>query len=95
MERQPLSPISATDSSHSIETAWMNNQLIFRNETLQALTLRLERWYGLKIMIGNPQLATLRFSGRADNVSIENLLKILQEIQPFNYSIQDDIVTIK
>lgn len=95
IERQPLSPISATDSSHSVETAWMNNQLIFRNETLQALTLRLERWYGLKIIIENPQLATLRFSGRADNVSIENLLKILQEIQPFNYAIQDDIVTIK
>ncbi|SEW39504.1 FecR family protein [Chitinophaga arvensicola] len=95
IERQPLSPISPTDSSHSMETAWMNNQLIFRNETMESLALRLERWYGLKIIIENPQLATSRFSGRADNVSIEKLLTILQEIQPFNYSIQDDIVTIK
>jgi transmembrane sensor len=94
IERQPLSPISATDSSRVLETAWVNNQLIFQNETLSAIVQRLERWYGVKIRIGDPQLAALRFSGRADNVSIEKLLNILQEIQPFKYSVQDDIITI-
>ncbi|MEV4887113.1 FecR family protein [Chitinophaga ginsengisegetis] len=95
IERQPLSVLSSTDTIHVMETAWMNNQLIFRNESLLALSLRLERWYGVKINIENQQLATLRFSGRADNISIEKLLEVLQNIQPFNYSIQDDIVTIK
>lgn len=94
IERQPLSPISATDSSRVLETAWVNNQLIFQNETLSAIAQRLERWYGVKISIRDPQLAGLRFSGRADNVPIEKLLNILQEIQPFKYSIQDDIITI-
>ncbi|HEY9262185.1 FecR family protein [Chitinophaga sp.] len=94
IERQPLSPISATDSSRVLETAWVNNQLIFQNETLSAIVQRLERWYGVKIFIEDPQLAALRFSGRADNVPIEKLLNILQEIQPFKYSIQDDIITI-
>lgn len=94
IERQPLSPISATDSSRVLETAWVNNQLIFQNETLSSIVQRLERWYGVKISIGDPQLAALRFSGRADNVPIEKLLNILQEIQPFKYSIQDDIITI-
>jgi ferric-dicitrate binding protein FerR (iron transport regulator) len=95
IERQPLSAISPTDTINVMETAWMNNQFIFRNESLPALSLRLERWYGVKIIIENQQLATLRFSGRADNISIEKLLDVLQHIQPFNYSIQDDIVTIK
>ncbi|TWF41391.1 FecR family protein [Chitinophaga polysaccharea] len=94
VERQPLSPISTADSTHVLETAWINNQLIFRNETLQSLALRLERWYGVKIIIRDSELAGLRFSGRADNVSVEKLLNILQEIQPFKYSIQDDIITI-
>ncbi|MGO4294871.1 FecR family protein [Chitinophaga sp. RAB17] len=94
IERQPLSPISSTDSSRVLETAWINNQLIFQNETLSAIVQRLERWYGVKIIIRDPQLAALRFSGRADNVPIEKLLNILQEIQPFKYSIQDDIITI-
>ncbi|PSL46640.1 FecR family protein [Chitinophaga niastensis] len=95
IERQSLSPISSQDSSNVPETAWMSNQLIFRNETLRSLSQRLERWYGIKIIIQNPQLAKLRFSGRADNVSMEKLLNILQEIQPFNYSIQDGTVTIQ
>lgn len=94
IERQPLSPISSTDSSRVLETAWVNNQLIFQNETLSSIVQRLERWYGVKILIRDPQLAALRFSGRADNVPIEKLLNILQEIQPFKYSIQDDIITI-
>lgn len=94
IERQPLSPVSSTDSSHVLETAWINNQLIFQNETLSVLAQRLERWYGVKIAITDPQLAALRFSGRADNVSIEKLLNILQEIQPFKYSIQGDVITI-
>lgn len=95
IERQPLSALSSTDTINVMETAWMNNQLIFRNESLLALSQRLERWYGVKIVIENQQLAMLRFSGRADNISIEKLLEVLQNIQPFNYSIQDDIVTIK
>jgi len=94
IERSSLSPISAADSNHVLETAWLNNQLIFQNETLSTIAQRLERWYGVKIVIRDPQLAALRFSGRADNVSIEKLLNILQEIQPFKYSVQDDIVTI-
>ncbi|WP_142686768.1 FecR family protein [Chitinophaga polysaccharea] len=95
IERQPLSVISPADTIHVLETAWLNNQLIFRNETLLSLSQRLERWYGIKIIIEDQQLAMLRFSGRADNISIEKLLEVLQNIQPFNYSIQDDIVTIK
>lgn len=95
IERQPLSVISPADTVHVLETAWMNNQLIFRNETLLSLSQRLERWYGVKIIIEDQQLAMLRFSGRADNISIEKLLEVLQSIQPFNYSMQDDIVTIK
>lgn len=95
IERQPLSVISPADTIHVLETAWMNNQLIFRNETLLSLSQRLERWYGVKIIIEDQQLAMLRFSGRADNISIEKLLEVLQSIQPFNYSMQDDVVTIK
>jgi transmembrane sensor len=94
IERRALSPISSADSSHVLETAWVNNQLIFQNETLSAIAQRLERWYGVKIIIRDPQLQALRFSGRADNMPIEKLLNILQEIQPFKYSIQDDIITI-
>jgi len=95
IERKALSAIGSMDSGQVVETAWVRNRFLFENETLELISRRLERWYGIKIIIQDPQLSTLRFTGRADNLSLEKLLTILQEIQPFNYSIEDDTVIIK
>lgn len=95
IERKDLSAIGSLDSGQVAETAWLRNRFLFENETLDFISRRLERWYGIKIIIQDPQLSTLRFTGRADNLSLEKLLTILQEIQPFNYSIEDDTVIIK
>jgi transmembrane sensor len=95
IERKALSVTGALDSGQVAETAWVRNRFLFENETLEFISRRLERWYGIKIIIEDPQLSTLRFTGRADNLSLEKLLTILQEIQPFNYSIEDDTVIIK
>lgn len=95
IERKELSAIASLDSGQVAETAWLRNRFLFENETLALISRRLERWYGITIIIENPELSTVRFTGRADNLSLEKLLTILQEIQPFNYSIEDDTVIIK
>lgn len=95
VERKTLSAIASLDSGQVAETAWVRNRFIFENETLEFISRRLERWYGVTIIIQDPRLSTLRFTGRADNLSLERLLTILQEIQPFNYSMADDTVIIK
>lgn len=94
VERQPLSTVSG-DSSLIEEVAWINNQFVFYNETLASLSTRLERWYGVKIVIQNPELREFRFSGRANNISIEKLLDILRKIQPFEYEIRENTVIIQ
>lgn len=95
IERKALSVVGSIDSGQVAETAWVRNRFLFENETLELISRRLERWYGIKIIIEDPRLSTLRFTGRADNLSLEKLLTILQEIQPFNYSMEDDTVIIK
>jgi ferric-dicitrate binding protein FerR (iron transport regulator) len=101
---KPLSKVSMnvilkplkTISGHIIpETAWRENMLVFEDETLQSLAQRLDRWYGVHITIKDPALAKQRFTGRADNVSLEKLLQILQMIKPFEYSIHGKQVVIK
>lgn len=77
------------------ETAWKENMLVFEDEPLSSLAQRLDRWYGVNIMIEDSVLAQQHFTGRADNVSLEKLLKILQMIKPFQYMIQDKEVIIK
>jgi transmembrane sensor len=94
IERKALSAILSPDSGQVAETAWLSNRFVFQNETLESMARRLERWYGITIVIKDPQLSGLRFTGRADNLPLEKLLAILQEIKPFNYSIEDGTVII-
>lgn len=77
------------------ETAWTQNIFLFENETLQTLAKRLERWYGVDIIIQDSTLAKQRFTGKADDVSLEKLLSILQTTKPFNYIIHDKKVIIE
>lgn len=91
-----LQPIMPVDEENLIaETAWKEDKLVFRDETLEALCLRLERWYDVKIDIKDPTLAARRFTGRADNVSLDQLLHILQQITPFSYTEENKEVVIR
>lgn len=88
-----LAPVTIQDSLIS-EVAWKENTLLFENETLRSLAFRLERWYGVTIEIKDSALANERFTGRADNVSVEKLLHILQLLKPFHYTTHDKKIVI-
>lgn len=90
-----LQPIKVVDSTLIAETAWKQNTFLFENEPLSVLAKRLDRWYGVQIHIRDSTLARQRFSGRADNVSLNKLLQILQMTQPFDYVIKDKKVIIE
>ena len=94
VEQKKIAPFPTQNSELVTETAWLSNQLIFQNETLGSISHRLERWYGVNIIIGNPELLEMRFSGRADNLPLEKLLTVLSEIQAFKYAIRGDSVII-
>jgi transmembrane sensor len=93
--RLTVASLSAVDDSLIAETAWLSNKLVYQDEPFEALARRLERWYGMHILVKDPKLAAIRFSGRADNLPIDKLLAVLQEIQPFRYSIREDSVIIQ
>lgn len=94
-EKITLAPMQAVNDSVIVETAWREEKLVFNDETFAALALRLERWYGVKIAIQDTAMQNRRFSGRADNVSLEQLLSILKAITPFEYEITEREVIIQ
>jgi ferric-dicitrate binding protein FerR (iron transport regulator) len=94
-ETVTLQPVSKATDNVIAETAWKEDKLVFQDETFAALALRLERWYGVNITIEDPVLASKRFSGRADNLPLPQLLGILQTITPFGYSINGQDVIIR
>ncbi|WP_123848692.1 FecR family protein [Chitinophaga lutea] len=82
------------DSVIYTETAWVRNQLVFNNETLEELAPRLERWYNIVIVINNQNAKKYRFTGIFDKETVEQAFRAMQLIKSFSYAIEGNVVTI-
>lgn len=76
------------------ETAWVNNQLVFRSEKFEDLAVRLERWYDVKINIQNGEVSDYTFTGIFQGETIEQALKELQMIRPFHFTMDKNNIEI-
>ncbi|WP_119080049.1 FecR family protein [Chitinophaga alhagiae] len=77
-----------------LETAWVENKLVFRDEAFGTLAARLERWYGVQISLNGPEVKDLRFTGRFEKETIEQVLKALQITAEFRYSMNGKNISI-
>lgn len=78
-----------------IETSWIDNRLIFSNETFEEIAIKMERWYAVKITFDNEKLKAKRFTGTFENETVSQALSAMQLTLPFNYTINKDQVIIK
>jgi ferric-dicitrate binding protein FerR (iron transport regulator) len=77
-----------------VETSWTNNKLVFKDEAFVALANQMERWYGLKFTFKNDKLKDYPFTGIFDREDINQALRALELIEPFQYKIKNQIVYI-
>ncbi|MDR6786591.1 transmembrane sensor [Pedobacter africanus] len=77
---------------NSMEILWMDNQLAFKNESLESIAHSMARRYGLKMIFNNPATKKLKFSGSFEKETISEALNSLQTVTPFTYKIQRDSV---
>lgn len=77
-----------TDTT-SIETAWMHNKLIFKDQSFGLLANSLTRKYGMNIIFKNNSLKTVKFTGEFDGENINQVLLSLKLVARFNYRISD------
>ncbi|RYY58697.1 MAG: DUF4974 domain-containing protein, partial [Chitinophagaceae bacterium] len=78
-----LRSLERTASEEVVETAWVDNKLVFRNEPLSVLAARMTRWYGVPVTVGDESLAGERVSGAFVNESLAQALTELQLIARF------------
>jgi len=74
--------------------SWKEDMLTFDNENFNDLIVKIERWYDVKIVVNDPGLLSVRFTGRFDKETIEQVLNALVTIVPFNYTIRQNLITI-
>ncbi len=77
-----------------IETSWMENKLIFRSESFEDLAIRMERWYGVTIRFADDAMKPKKVNGVFENETIQQALKALQLVTPFNYKINKNEIVI-
>jgi transmembrane sensor len=77
-----------------VETAWKENQLVFSNETLEEIAVKMERWYGVSIVIGSEKLKKEQLTGIFEKETVYQALNALQITTPFNYKVEKDVFTI-
>lgn len=78
--------ISKTDSA-VVETSWLDNKLVFQDESFAGLAAGMERKYAVNIHFSNEKLKEYRFTGIFKEETIREALNALQLTEKFNYRI--------
>lgn len=69
-----------------IFTSWKDGKLIFRNEPLQNMITRLERWYNVDIRLEDERIKNLKYTGTIEMESFSEVLELIKVTTPINYS---------
>ncbi|PSL33985.1 FecR family protein [Dyadobacter jiangsuensis] len=73
---------------------WVRNRLTFDNLPLAEIAPVLERWYGVKVVITAPELASRRCTGSFADASLENVMNSVAYSLNIKYKIVNKKLTI-
>lgn len=89
-----ISPVRFGDKEYIREISWVENKLVFENESFEDLVPKLEQWYNVKIELSNPEIKSFRFTGIFIDENVLEALEAMKLIKPFNYKITANEVKI-
>lgn len=64
--------------------AWRHGKLVFDETPMREVAQRLERWFGVKVIIADPRLNAYRFTTTFDNQSLPQVLELLEISSPLS-----------
>ncbi|WP_026763698.1 FecR family protein [Sediminibacterium salmoneum] len=72
-----------TPDSTVAENQWVENKLVFRDETFEEIALMMERWYNVKLDIQTEKLKSTRMNGNFEKETVDQAIEALKLIIPF------------
>lgn len=82
-----VSNLRYLDSNTIAETSWVENKLIFLDESFEDVARKMERWYGVTILIKDKELMQMRVGGGPFvNETIDQALLALQIAFNFHFT---------
>lgn len=100
-ERAQLNPVnqqvSISKVNTSIYTSWIDGRLVFRNENLESMIRKLERFYNVIIINNNDELNERFFSATIlkEEESITDVLSYLEKVYGLKYKIVNEKIIIE
>lgn len=91
---RPIASVVVANKEYIEETSWKDSYLVFKNESMQELVPRLERWFNVKINIRNDKVKDYRFTGAFSNETITEALSAMQLIKPYQFKIKNHDIEI-
>jgi len=82
-----IEPVEISNKDYVEETSWMENKLVFKDESFKELVPRLEKWYNVSFQINNKEAENYRFTGILENETITQALSEMQLIRPFKFKL--------
>ena len=83
--------ISLRKVDTELYSAWIHHQLIFKNELLQTVTKRLERWYNIEIDVNDQSLLNKRMTANIEFESIREVMELMKLALPIQYEYDKDL----
>ncbi len=81
--------ISLSKANTEFYTSWKDGYLVFKNETLEEIVKKLERWYSITVMFDKEEIKKIKFTGTIlKNKSIDQIFNILKYTAGIDYSIE-------
>jgi len=87
--------INVQQADIQVSVAWMSGRMVFRNETLEVLIPKLNRWFGVKFIIENESLKKSRFTGTLKKENdLTHFLRILEYTEGIDYKVEQGKVRL-
>lgn len=78
-----------------VVTCWKDHLLVFSDEPLEDMAVKMERWFNIKILIPDNKLRTERYNGKfVRNETIYQVLEAIKLTTPITYKLNNNEIII-
>ena len=89
-----INSVSIQSYNYDQEIGWKDGMLIFDQDNLQQVLLKLQRWYGVEVSLKEKNVAGL-YNGEFENASLEMVMEGISFAYGFEYTINGKTVELK
>lgn len=82
--------LASSEKSAISYISWINNELIFEDEHLEDVFVKLGRWYNVDFVLKDDVLKKTAFTARIKSENLNQLLDNMKKSLPIDYTIKED-----